>query len=627
MDLFKEDLKVPETVIYTPISKMFNYWKQLLGTHTVTDLKIMAELLYPVIRNKNITIDKDGSKLPVPEAVTKVIEKKNLTLKNDLTAFISFFLASRKNFQLYFNTLPTQEKEIWETAVREYFISETQINALARSTWIEPKMYSWRDYDRNISKRLVWFNYCCCKLKETDKYGFYKRGLYFTLQKDIFNLVSPYFSLPPVTFLMDALPENHGLHTFRAEEDIFLEYPLLESLYHSGVLNTGKPKTSFTTLKKILKRNHIKEFFPSTGNDISNMLRSYLLISCYTLNQMVKQKRTPRHIEEILQIILDTVPEYQELTLPILLPHLTGLQKKASQESYSYHLCAALRSLLSTVEKQWISVDSLCDTVLTSPSYHTLCKMFHPDMFDKMELKNNKQEHIIFIDRVYREVTVPYIKAFFFLMGALGGMELAYREPDANDPSYFDGLKYARLTELGRFLLGQTPKYNHVRSDEDKNRFELSTEKLIIRVTNERYEVLLSDIAVPLGNRRFCISHESFLKNCKTQKDITDKILFFKEHICSELPPNWENFFDRLAKRIDKIMPVYTQYEIYRINKEDKELQRLVSTDPVIRAHSLRAEGFLLLIEPVNFKTVSSRLKESGYWIEEADKRIEKYYG
>ena len=617
MNLFIKDSKVTEKVIYIPELQMFNHWKQLMASFTVADLKVLAERLAPLIRKQEVTIDRNGSKLSVPEPVTKTLNGKGLTLKSEFVSFMAFFLADRRNFLLYFDTLSTGEKQIWETAVREYFINEEQINKLARTKWIEPSRYRWRIYDQDMSGHLKWFSYCCCKIGQPDKYGYYRKGLYFTVQKDIFNLVCPLFSLPPVTFLMDALPENHGLHTFCAEEDIFLECPLLESLYQSGTLNTGKPKVPFTTIKKILKRSRIKEFFPTAGNEVPGMLRSYLLVSCYILSRIIKRPEDSQTTEEMLQDLLSTTPRYPELLLPILLPHLTGLQKKAAEESNGRQLAAAVTSYLKTAEDKWVSVDLLCDTILSSPDHHTLCRMFSPAMFDKMELKNNKQEHVIFLDRVYQEVTVPYLKAFLFLMGALGGLELAYREPDADDPSYFDGLKYVRLSALGKYLLGLTRKYSRPLSKEEKSRFELSTDKLIIRVTDERYETLLSEIAVPVGNHRFHVSPESFLKNCKYKKEISHKITFFKEHISADLPANWEDFFNRLTGRLDSIKPVSDRYDIYRIDKEDKELQRFVSTDPVIRAHSLRAEGFLLLVAPADFKTIANRLKEAGYWMEE----------
>ena len=64
----------------------------------------------------------------------------------------------------------------------------------------------------------------------------------------------------------------------------------------------------------------------------------------------------------------------------------------------------------------------------------------------------------------------------------------------------------------------------------------------------------------------------------------------------------------RSVTRVDEF-----KYLLYHIAPEDKELQRIVSTDPVIRQYSLRAEGYLWLIEADKLKTIQKRLKECGY--------------
>lgn len=52
---------------------------------------------------------------------------------------------------------------------------------------------------------------------------------------------------------------------------------------------------------------------------------------------------------------------------------------------------------------------------------------------------------------------------------------------------------------------------------------------------------------------------------------------------------------------------------IYRLDPSNRELLQLLSTDPVIRQYTLRAEGHLLLIEEEQLNKVVTRLKYFGY--------------
>lgn len=56
-----------------------------------------------------------------------------------------------------------------------------------------------------------------------------------------------------------------------------------------------------------------------------------------------------------------------------------------------------------------------------------------------------------------------------------------------------------------------------------------------------------------------------------------------------------------------------SRYFIYRVNAADKELQRLVSTDSVLRQYMVRAENYLLLVKEEARKEVIERVKGFGY--------------
>lgn len=215
-------------------------------------------------------------------------------------------------------------------------------------------------------------------------------------------------------------------------------------------------------------------------------------------------------------------------------------------------------------------------------------------------------------------MTYPYLKAALFMMAAFGFVEIAYKEkPDEGATSYYDTLAYVRLTNLGLYALGIKRKY--VRTKEAEiHYFELDTERLIIKslVDNNPYESLLGNMATAISKKMYKVSYESFLNGCEKLQDINSKIDFFKEYISSQdLPDNWAQFFKDIKKRCKPMKAPKKKYSLLQIPTDDKELQHIILTDPTIRKYTLKAEGFILLVETIYKSKVEEVLKKYGYLI------------
>lgn len=94
---------------------------------------------------------------------------------------------------------------------------------------------------------------------------------------------------------------------------------------------------------------------------------------------------------------------------------------------------------------------------------------------------------------------------------------------------------------------------------------------------------------------------------------ITNKINLFRDYICKEPPANWEQFFKELENRCKPMKAPQKKYTLLQIPAGNKELQRIILTDPTIRKYTLKAEGFILLVESNNKGKVVEALKKYGY--------------
>ena len=70
------------------------------------------------------------------------------------------------------------------------------------------------------------------------------------------------------------------------------------------------------------------------------------------------------------------------------------------------------------------------------------------------------------------------------------------------------------------------------------------------------------------------------------------------------------NYVDALASYDKK---KFDEYQQYRIDPKNTELIQLLTTDPKLRQMTIRAEGYLLLVENDNLKKFTDELKKHGY--------------
>lgn len=95
-------------------------------------------------------------------------------------------------------------------------------------------------------------------------------------------------------------------------------------------------------------------------------------------------------------------------------------------------------------------------------------------------------------------------------------------------------------------------------------------------------------------------------------KDIREEKLF-RDYICKEPPANWEQFFKDIKSRCNPLNITKKKYIVMEIPTNNKDLQRIILSDPIISKYSVKAEGYLLLVEVSNRIKVAAALKKYGY--------------
>ena len=271
---------------------------------------------------------------------------------------------------------------------------------------------------------------------------------------------------------------------------------------------------------------------------------------------------------------------------------------------------------LTNTPQGWISISDIVNKLLIHPIGQNSLQVFKPYQLEGMDLFNKTTGEYVHLGNLTEHLGIPFLKGLYFLMGGLGMLELAYEYPSQVSSSVFNSLKYIRLTELGKYALGMVQTYTPP-AQEKKKLFHLDSERLLIRSLEpgNPYESMLQDTAIPIGGYRFIMNSDSFLKNCKTEKDVTDKIDFFKQFISQEKAPEiWTSFFDSLLKQCHPLKKMKSDnYVIYQLDGNNKEFIRLLTTDSVLKSIIIRAEGYMILVDVKNQKKLIDRLKTYEY--------------
>jgi len=242
--------------------------------------------------------------------------------------------------------------------------------------------------------------------------------------------------------------------------------------------------------------------------------------------------------------------------------------------------------------------------------------------YEDQEVNSYNNKEYISTSRHFSFIYRPFLAGAAYLFGAFGLMELAYENKDPEGEfgqdwfSEYDGLKAVRLTTLGAYVLGLRKDYEALVLKSD-NRLMPDNNSLMIRVEGNPAlaHIQLANYAQKIADNRYQFSPAIFLKECKTGKDITNKITFFRQSVGVVLPQYWEDYLGRLINN-NKLITSEKKLNIYRLPPQDKELQRLLVHDEVLKKLVIKAEQYYILVEKTNEALFRSRLKEAGILLE-----------
>lgn len=553
---------------------------------------------------------------------TKTLKKAELTkicfsVLQDKAIFLSFLKAQSKWFGILL------EKLLWKKSLNRQEVEEI----IGESVF----------FIRNLSeitlfKELFFFNHNVTSSIES----YYRRN---ASRQEILDSMNLTLSLHPAyraviidffpkpdSYILKALPEleaNKDRLVFNVETTILQEFPTLLGYYQQGNIKySEKGKPALTGMKKVQRTLMLKEFYDDFGtiHPIRTMLISGMIHAKsskkandsipYIIKTMfvdLFQKERGNYDNSICSFIFNQIKginyysyEFRKEPLQLFWEIMQNIPQNGwiNWENLKRH-----------IDVQFLDICPLTDGYLYKLHYEDPAK----SRWDtKMDINSSNKE--IFLEH-------PFIKGCIYIFASFGLLEIAYKNIDTTKFgttwfSEYDGLEAFKLTNLGAYVLGKTKTFE-APVFEDKNKLIFDEENLIIRAEGNVSLLgnLLSSYVEKISNNRFAFRPALFLKDCKSIKQIENKIALFRGSLNIKLPQYWE---DQLQLMVSNARSVSEEkdYRVFKLKEGDKNLLRVIAQDETLKKLVVKAENYFVIVSKKNAVAFKNRLMALDYFVE-----------
>lgn len=433
------------------------------------------------------------------------------------------------------------------------------------------------------------------------------------------NLLATHYEIPEEAQLNALVDKPKGDFTFEDGDYKFLEELPRFQLYfeQQQIKYSSRMRPVANGLSKITRNLRLAEFFPQSSQNTHKRLRTGFLAGMMPYLYAVK-KNHPDHITWIKQFFQKTFAQVP--TVPMTLPDIKGMSSLDVSEMYSLE-SAFFDILRKLPENSWVSMDS----IVSYCTYNSI--LLEPVRRGEAERILSVEVASFIDDRVFRSQTsvrtryyhdaigLPALRGSFFLFAAFGLCDLVYDEVSEAEfgLDYFsawDKLRAVRRTSFGDYVCDLKETYEVTKSPSFQT--TLSSETLLITTDNPASKVLFEPFAEQISAAHFRVDEAVFLKNVRSLADLKNKMSLFKQAVQSEMPPNWEAFFQGLLLKIDPLT-LFEPCTVFQVPKENLPLIQLLARDHVLKSLIHKAEGYLILVPKTKQAAFKRRLAEFGY--------------
>ncbi|WP_297404509.1 hypothetical protein [uncultured Cetobacterium sp.] len=452
-----------------------------------------------------------------------------------------------------------------------------------------------------------------------------KKGEYLTLNNDIVRVMRKFMPKPKEYFIYKTTPEScefKGNNEEKIQENLRKYYSFYKDekmqLSSSGKLL----KESKNNMKKYC---NIDEYYEGI-KDLEFLktetmgLFLFLFKSEYLNDDYIRAS----NLKDIVNGFLDgeIIKSEDNTYISLYLNYLKGIKNVAKSNDEIKRGLATIKMIINEFpENDFVSIDNIVKSILFRDEFIEIIDLESAYTNLYINEANYERTKIVGYDKYLAYVVEPFIKSVFFILASLGVLEICYEKPSSANSLYlkngylskYDGIKYVKFTELGKYIFGKIKTYDF-KIIEDEGKVILDDERLIVTILGESPLRIMSleKLGIKIAPNKFKVSEESMTKGLENSIEIQEKIQEFKEKITNDLPENWIIFFNKLLERTEVITHI-PDFKVLKL-KNDKELISAITKDKRFKPLILKGEDLHIIVKNENMAEVSHLFKEYGYY-------------
>lgn len=303
-----------------------------------------------------------------------------------------------------------------------------------------------------------------------------------------------------------------------------------------------------------------------------------------------------------------------------ILPKYKGFTKKFTEYQRGRQICELVGKIIKETDGKWLNLDNFTLRYLCSDKIKTdkaaFTGLFPPanDRYKNLRL-SDEDTYKASKGRSdsWKDLTLPFIIHYIKLLigsGLLESASTAQIEPEDE----LEGLRFIRLTSLGRYAYGLTDQYESPETT-DAQAFDFDPDNLIITLLkpDSPYALFLSQIGRKIGGNRYYVSAKTIIANAKDKTDLNNKIKTFKKKICRKPEGIWDEMLKDVEIRSNITREEYADFRLIALNPEVPGLIEFITQDKEIAENTIRAQNHYLLIYSSYYFKFLDRLQKAGY--------------
>ncbi len=453
-----------------------------------------------------------------------------------------------------------------------------------------------------------------------------KKGEYLYLEYDIIRVVRKFMTKPedyniiPVEKIKDVLFNDN-------ENEIIENIKMYFEFYKDGGISLSNSSKILKASKVNMKKYcEITEYYDD-AKDL-DYLKTETLALFFFLAKDKYINEDYFKVSNIKNIVNDfmsgeIIKEENYHFTSLYLNYLKGVKNIWRSNEKIQRGLGSIRKIIDEIpDHEAVSIDNIINALLYRDEFLEIIDV--KDAYDYIYINEANYERTKILDyqKYLMYVAVPFVKSVFFILGSLGMFGVYYDYPSTSNSLYlkngylskYDGIKYVKFTELGRYCFGRVDQYDFKNAKED-GEVILDEDRFIATVMGDApvQTMFLQRVAQKIADNKYKFTKENFIKGVNSFEDIKSRVDEFFSKINPEPSEMWKGFFTDILDKSSAIK-ADNHFVVLKL-KNDKDLIKTIARDERFKPLMLKGEDYHLLVRTENVSEIISLFKEHGYYV------------